>query len=567
METEEKKYHVITVPLYTSPYAAKVLESRFEIGRLLYNSFLSECLKRRSNKKCSKDYLLAVKIYREIDFIKGKIDKFKSLKDKSLKPKIKKLKKVISFLELRKKALFTKAKIDSGFYVQSGQGREIISLEQYASSITTGTWLEDHIDSHTRNKLMERAFKTVEELDNSKKKSKKKITKAKYKRRGQDFLTSLEGKTMTSCIIIKEINGRLHFSWCHSRNKKFKNLVMPLLCYDEDGQINDLKWQPLLDVSNFKYVRILRKKVKNKWQHFVQLICKGNAPQKSRDLGVGSIGMDLGPTLLAYVSDKQSELRQLGFNVVTSKTFFQLIRDKRNIQRQLDRQRRANNPKNFDKKGQIVPRQQRVQWYTSKRQEKLQSKLKNLERRVAEFRKQHYNELAWEIRSQGDVVYLDNDSFKPWQKNYGKSIGNNAPGLFVSILENVFFSTGGAVFKLNTFKTKSSQRCPNCNSLKKKGLAEGVDNRSVRIHQCDCGFFMQRDITSAIVNKFTNPETCDFDADKSSQFIQEKRPLLVGGIEKLLRSAKEGYSIPGSLGTVTELEQIVNNDAKLPDDS
>ena len=64
-------------------------------------------------------------------------------------------------------------------------------------------------------------------------------------------------------------------------------------------------------------------------------------------------------------------------------------------------------------------------------------------------------------------------------------------GQFInSIRPWVAFKRGKSVVKVDARKT--SQICPDCGQVKKKKLSE-------RIHQCDCGCVIQRDIASAIV--------------------------------------------------------------------
>ena len=85
------------------------------------------------------------------------------------------------------------------------------------------------------------------------------------------------------------------------------------------------------------------------------------------------------------------------------------------------------------------------------------------------------------------------------------------------------------------------------------------DSRSIRIHNCQCGFEMQRDITSAIVNKFFDVNTQMLDGDKASHFVKEKRSLLRDAIERIIQSATDGHSLPRTFGTLPELERIVRN--------
>lgn len=52
--------------------------------------------------------------------------------------------------------------------------------------------------------------------------------------------------------------------------------------------------------------------------------------------------------------------------------------------------------------------------------------------------------------------------------------------------------SGGVFVDVPTKKVKPSQTCPECGNQKPKSLDE-------RVHQCDCGCTLDRDVASAIV--------------------------------------------------------------------
>jgi hypothetical protein len=62
-------------------------------------------------------------------------------------------------------------------------------------------------------------------------------------------------------------------------------------------------------------------------------------------------------------------------------------------------------------------------------------RLANQERKLAAHRKSLHGRLVHEIVSCGNRVTLEKVSYKAWQKQYGKSVGRCAPGMFVELLK------------------------------------------------------------------------------------------------------------------------------------
>ena len=77
------------------------------------------------------------------------------------------------------------------------------------------------------------------------------------------------------------------------------------------------------------------------------------------------------------------------------------------------------------------------------------------------------------------------------EKNFGKSSGNRAPGMFVTGVIRKAESAGGAVWDIPCQTLKVFQRCKS-GKLKKKELTE-------RWHICKCGATAQRDLFSAFL--------------------------------------------------------------------
>lgn len=73
-----------------------------------------------------------------------------------------------------------------------------------------------------------------------------------------------------------------------------------------------------------------------------------------------------------------------------------------------------------------------------------------------------------------------------------REILDTAPASLLAKIRYKVEETGGEFVEVPTRKVKPSQRCPSCHAIKKKPL-------SLRIHECDCGAKMPRDVASALV--------------------------------------------------------------------
>jgi putative transposase len=267
-----------------------------------------------------------------------------------------------------------------------------------------------------------------------------------------------------------------------------------------------------------KYVRLVRRRINGTLRFAAQLICEGRAYQKpEHSLGQGSVGLDLGPSTIAVVSDSQAQLEN--FCSELDPQAAQIRRE----QRHLDRQRRANNPDNYLPNGTVKKGHKgRKRWRASKRQRRTQTILADRQRKLATYRKSLHGQLAHQIVRQGSTFLLEKVSYRAWQRRFGRSVQRRAPGTFVTILTRLAESAGGQVITVPTRRTKLSQTCQ-CGEVKKKLL-------SLRVHHCEvCGIQMQRDLYSAYLIRFLDPDTYLLHAGQA----QAACP----GAESLLRAA------------------------------
>jgi hypothetical protein len=198
-----------------------------------------------------------------------------------------------------------------------------------------------------------------------------------------------------------------------------------------------------------KYVRLVRRRASSPRaqgadhdgnRYSVQLIVEGHAAVSPKhEAGrTDTIGLDIGPSTLAIVPrDGDANLVAFCEELVPE------ARKKRRVQRKMERQRRANHPENYDERGRV--KKGPLTWKHSRRYQVTSRQQAAMERRLAAHRKSLHGNLAHTIAQAGNTIIIEKTSFKGWQKQYGRSIGFRAPGLFVAHLSRIVAKTGGTL--------------------------------------------------------------------------------------------------------------------------
>jgi transposase len=170
------------------------------------------------------------------------------------------------------------------------------------------------------------------------------------------------------------------------------------------------------------------------------------------------------------------------------------------LHRQMDRKLRAANPGNYDEQGRMKKHgTKRLHWKSSRTYEKMRRRKATKDRKLAAHRKSLHGKKVHELVAMGNTVILEKLSYKAWQKQYGRSVGLRAPGMFVSMLKRTVVSTGGTLLEVPTRQAKLSQFCHGCGRCLKKPLSQ-------RWHQCACGIGpVQRDLYSAFLAAYLDP--------------------------------------------------------------
>ena len=271
-----------------------------------------------------------------------------------------------------------------------------------------------------------------------------------------------------------------------------------------------------------KYCRIIKKPGK-KIHGYVQLSLEGKpaikvdttSGRQKHQVGSGTVGIDIGPQTIAYVSNSEAGLKELADGVRD------IERKKTLIQRKMDRSRRATNPELFNEDG-TVKRGIKLNWKKSKRYIRLQTELASLQHEQADIRKRQHIELANHLMSLGDVFYIEDmewpaltkrskkteisektGRFKR-KKRFGKSVGNKAPAMLIGILDQKLKSCG----LRETVKVPTSIRASQYNHITGEYVKK---NLGQRWNVMPDGKRIQRDLYSAFLLQHTKDTLDGFD--------------------------------------------------------
>lgn len=459
---------ILELPLKATVHDTSVLTKTFDAGRQLYNACLGEANRRYYLMKQSKEYQRALRMPKPTD---------DQRKNDPVHAKAMAKARTNAFSEAADKYEFTE-----------------YALSRYATKVRN-SWLREHIESTIVQKLSKRAFEAVQ------KKAFGLARRVRFKSR--NALSSIEGKSNRDGL-------------------KFREGVLTV----SRGQSPALSIPATIDKSNayqghglqkrVKYCRLIRRNFNGKTRFSVQLILEGK-PYLSEKHPVGSeeVGLDIGPSTLAYVGDTTAELRLLCAEIVPD------WKATRRLQRKMDRSRRATNPDNYNANG-TTKKGKRLMWRKSTRYRTLQRKLAEANRKLAAHRKSLHGELANDILKIGCKISTEKIAYRAWQKMFGKSILVRAPSMIVSLIRRKAENAHGHLHEIPTQTTALSQTCHICGVKVKKTLSQ-------RWHNC-CGMQVQRDLYSAFLAK-----CCVKSQNDTYSLDRAKATALWPGAEQLLK--------------------------------
>ena len=466
---------LLELPLQVTSGQAKRLRARLEAARQFYNAILSEGQRRLRRMRADPAWQAARAI-----------------------PHTQKPERQRAFAALRQQYGFSE-----------------YALHDAAKGLNR-SWIADHLDAVLAQTLATRAYRALNRVCLGQ------ARRVRFKSRGRG-LSSVENKrTNTGLRFVLQLPEEGHAGFLLWHDDRLPALIDwndPVVAYGLAHRV--------------KYARLIVRQASSPHaegadalgQHyFVQLALEGVPYQKPKHLaGHDTVGLDLGPSTIAIVPrEGEARLDLLCAELASDESAI------RHLQRQMERQRRANNPANYDERGRIKKREkQHLSWKHSKRYLATRRRKATRERKLAAHRKSLHGRLVHEIVAIGNTIIAEKISYRAWQKQWGRSVGFRAPGMFIEMLRRTVASTGGTLVEVPTRSTKLSQYCHGCGAAAKKPLAQ-------RWHHCACGVGpVQRDLYSAFLAAYLDP------ADLLPSCAQQRYAACWEGREPGLRAAYE----------------------------
>jgi transposase len=196
-------------------------------------------------------------------------------------------------------------------------------------------------------------------------------------------------------------------------------------------------------------------------------------------------GVDVGLARLATLST--------GATVANARPLKEALRRLGRLQRQLDRQRRANNPGNYLSDGRAKPGARR--WLKSKRMLRTEERVGRLHERVANLRREQAHQLTTYLTREFGVIGVETLTVKNLLGNrrLARHIADVGWGLVLKQLKyKTSWSDGSLLVCADRFHP-SSKTCSGCGTVRAKlALSE-------RVFTCHaCGLVLDRDLNAAL---------------------------------------------------------------------
>jgi hypothetical protein len=374
---------LLELPLVVNEGQAKRIRGHLEAGRALYNAVLSEGQKRLRRMRADPAWQVARSI-----------------------PRTQKQERRAAFSALRQRYGFSE-----------------YALHAYAKTARV-CWIADHLDAVLAQTLASRAYQALNRVCVGD------AHRVRFKSRGRG-LSSLENKrndTGLRFVLQQPEEGKRGFLiW-------WDDQVEAVIDWEDEVVAHGL------ETCRIKYARLVQRRASSEraagadargFRYVVQLALEG-VPHRKQKHAVGNdiIGADLGPSTIALVPRAGEASLAVFCEELTPNA-----QAMRRLQRRMDRQRRAANPEHYDERGRIKQQgKHRLRWKSSKGYEHTRRRKATRERKLAAQRKSLHGRHVHEIVAVGNTVILEKISYKAWQKQYGKSVGLRAPGMFVELL-------------------------------------------------------------------------------------------------------------------------------------
>lgn len=499
--------YILTLKLETETHQEDIIDKRLEIGRNIYNSVLNVVLKRYKLMIESKEYTKTKKQLKNINnlYYNTSSKKEKKQHDKDRKTLYRALDDIKKKYDLTNYSLYADVKLMYKHF-------------------------KSNIDSLMAQAIADRVWSSLDKMLNSN------GNRCYFKRYGE--FNSLENKWNKSGM--RYIDG----------NIVWQGLKLPVII-----KSNDTYAQKAIQ-DRVKFCRIVRKEIKGKYKHYVQLVMEGIPPMKVNkntgevnSVGCGDVGIDIGTRTIAIASKYDCKLYEL------APTVDKIDRELKLIQRKMDRSRRSTNPNKYNEDG-TIKKGNRDKWNVSNKYLKLKSIRKEMFRKQTIYRKQDHEKLANYIISLGDVVNVETMNFKGLQarsknttinektgklnkkKRFGKSLSNKAPAMLIEIINRKLKYEDLSINKVNTHKVKASQYNHFSDEYNKKELKDRWNN----------DIEIQRDMYSAFLLMNVNEDLETINRDKCIETYEEFKILHDKEIMRLRELKNNGIKLISSMG-------------------
>jgi hypothetical protein len=403
-------YYIIELLLHTKKFQEDIITKRLECGRCIYNALLHIVLNRYNE-------MTKTKIYREL---------YNSLTNNEKDSKV--------------------------IWKQINQIRKEWRLTEFDIK-NDAKLMQHHYKRHLHSRIVQNiasdVWKAISSLFYT---SGKKVHFKKF-----GTFNSLSSNESTQGIIFDGVDT---INWTGLSLKiKFPHSPKSKL-YIEQNLFSNL--------HRLKFCRIVRKQIRGKFKYYIQFIFEGESVSSRYTLGKGKVGIDIGTSTIAVSSNTDVFIHELANGVL------ELEREKKQIQRKMDRSRRATNLNKYNKDG-TIKKNNKEPWNNSNRYRKLQKQYRELCRKQVVLRRLQHGKLSNYILSLGNEFYVEEMNFvalarrskKPIEykkdgkykrkKRFGKSIGNRAPSLLLTLINNKLKYSNKILQKVNTQKCKASQ--------------------------------------------------------------------------------------------------------------
>jgi transposase len=282
-----------------------------------------------------------------------------------------------------------------------------------------------------------------------------------------------------------------HIKWSIKTKRKCLDIPLDLSSISRPRR----EWlEQALETGKLRRVGIKREMVRGQERLFA-LICLEGSPYRSTEYlreaasGADLVGLDLGPTWLAMVSETEAKEISIATEArIKANAGMRALERRR--KRAADRSRAASNQHARRTDGRSIKGVRQPQ--RSKNGQKRERLLVDAKRRDRINRQQDRSRAVRAVMQQGRHIALEDLDYRSWQKSlFGRRMLITSPGDFVSRLQREAELLGGSVTLINPCKARASQTCL-C------GAHTGKKQLSERTHHClSCGLEAPRDMVSA----------------------------------------------------------------------